>query len=389
MCRWCKRWCKPCWKWRWAECLQAGKHERNDQRLGYRSGYYRRRLLTRVGTIVLRVPQDRAGRFSRQVFEQYQRSEKALVAALAQMYVQGVSTRKVAAITQELCGHEFSASSISMITARLETQLEQFSRRRLAEEFSYVVLDARYERVREGGVIVSRAILVALGIGWQGRRQVLAVECANRESQSSGREFLLQLKERGLTGVKFVVSDGHPGLKAAIREVLPAAWWQRCYVHFLRNTLDHLPRQADDDCLPELRWMYERRDVEEARRDLRQWLEKWSNKYPKLCAWVEGGGQPRGDVDVLSAAGGAPQAPEEHEPVGTVQPGEQAADAGGADLSGRGELPAVDPRGGGGAARGVAGRQPLPQCGAAAGSVSDNKSDDEASRMSSAGGAAS
>ena len=113
-----------------AECLQAGKHERSDQRLGYRSGYYRRRLITRVGTILLRVPQDRAGRFSTQLFDQYQRSEKALVAALAQMYVQGVSTRKVAAITQELCGHEFSASSISTITARLETQLEQFSRKR-------------------------------------------------------------------------------------------------------------------------------------------------------------------------------------------------------------------------------------------------------------------
>jgi len=182
-----------------AECLQAGKHERSDQRLGYRSGYYRRRLLTRVGTITLRVPQDRAGHFSTQVFEQYQRSEKALVATLAQMYVQGVSTRKVAAITQELCGHEFSASSISAITVRLEAQLEEFSRRRLTEEFPYVVLDARYERVREGGVIVSRAILVALGIDWQGRRQVLAVESANRESQSSWREFLLQLKERGLT----------------------------------------------------------------------------------------------------------------------------------------------------------------------------------------------
>lgn len=271
-----------------AECLQAGKHERSDQRLGYRSGYYRRRLITRVGTLVLRVPQDRAGQFSTQVFEQYQRSEKALVAALAQMYVQGVSTRKVAAITQELCGHEFSASSISTITARLEAQLEEFSRRRLEEEFPYVVLDARYERVREGGVIVSRAILVALGIDWQGRRQVLAVESANRESQGSWRAFLLQLKSRGLSGVRCVVSDDHPGLKAAIREVLPAAWWQRCYVHFLRNTLDHLPRQADADCLQELRWMYERRDVEEARRDLRQWLEKWAGKYPKLGAWVEG-----------------------------------------------------------------------------------------------------
>lgn len=269
------------------ECLQAGKHERSEQRLGYRSGYYRRRLITRVGTLVLRVPQDRAGQFSTQVFEQYQRSEKALVASLAQMYVQGVSTRKVAAITEELCGHEFSASSISAITARLDEQLEQFSRRKLADEFPYLVVDARYERVREGGVIVSRAILIALGIDWEGRRQVLAVEYANRESQSSWREFLLQLKERGLHGVQFIVSDDHPGLKAAIREVLPGVWWQRCYVHFLRNALDYLPRKADDDCLQELRWMYERRDVEEARRDLKQWLEKWLAKYPKLCAWAE------------------------------------------------------------------------------------------------------
>jgi len=269
------------------ECLQAGKHERSAERLGYRSGYYRRRLITRVGTLVLRVPQDRAGHFSTQVFEQYQRSEKALVAALAQMYVQGVSTRKVAAITEELCGHEFSASSISAITARLDAQLEEFSHRPLPEAFPYVILDARYERVREGGVIVSRAILIALGIDWEGRRQVLAVEYANRESQSSWREFLLQLKGRGLNGVALVVSDDHPGLKAAIREVLPGVWWQRCYVHFLRNALDYLPRKADDDCLQELRWMYERRNVEEARRDLKQWLEKWAAKYPKLCAWVE------------------------------------------------------------------------------------------------------
>ena len=138
--------------------------------------------------------------------------------------MQGVSTRKVAAITQELCGQEFSASSISAITARLDAQLQEFSRRPLTEAFPYVVVDARYERVREGGVIVSRAILVALGIDWTGRRQVLAVEYANRESQTSWKEFLLQLQGRGLRGVQFMVSDDHPGLKGAIREVLPGVW---------------------------------------------------------------------------------------------------------------------------------------------------------------------
>lgn len=269
------------------ECLQAGRYERSEERTGYRSGYYRRRLVTRVGTISLRVPQDRSGHFSTQVFEQYQRSEKALVAALAQMYVQGVSTRKVGAITEELCGHEFSASSISEITRRLDEQLRQFSQRALEQEYPYVILDARYERVREEGNIVSRAILVALGIDWEGRRQVLAVEYAHRESHNSWKEFLLGLKQRGLHGVRLVVSDDHPGLKAAVREVLTEAWWQRCYVHFLRNALDYLPRKADDDCLQELRWMYERRDREEARRDLKAWLEKWAAKYPKLCEWVE------------------------------------------------------------------------------------------------------
>lgn len=269
------------------ECLQAGRYERCGERVGYRSGYYARRLVTRVGTISLRVPQDRSGHFSTQVFEHYQRSEKALVAALAQMYVQGVSTRKVAAITEELCGHEFSASSISEITRRLDQQLQQFSQRSLEQEFPYLILDARYERVREEGNIVHRAILVALGIDWEGRRQVLAVEYAQRESQNSWKEFLLRLKERGLHGVRLVVSDDHAGLRRAVPEVLTEAWWQRCYVHFLRNALDCLPRKADDDCLKELRWMYERRDVEEARRDLKSWLERWAAKYPKLCEWVE------------------------------------------------------------------------------------------------------
>src|SRR5512132_1038089 len=135
------------------EALGAEKGERTANRLGYRSGYYGRTLVTRVGKLELRVPQDRQGRFRTEVFERYQRSEKALVAALAEMYVQGVSTRKVKAITEELCGHSFSASSISAINKRLDEGLAQFARRRLAEAFPYLILDARYERVREAGVI--------------------------------------------------------------------------------------------------------------------------------------------------------------------------------------------------------------------------------------------
>jgi putative transposase len=269
------------------DAVGAAKGERTPSRLGYRSGYYPRTLITRVGKLELRVPQDREGRFSTELFERYQRSEKALVAALAEMYVQGVSTRKVKAITEELCGHAFSASAISAINKTLDESLRQFAERRLDESYPYLILDARYERVREAGVIRSQAVLIAIGINWEGRRQVLAVEMANRESRSSWRDFLVKLRDRGLHGVEFVVSDDHAGLKAAIREILPEAAWQRCYVHFLRNALDYVPRKVDDDCLREVRWLYDRRDIAEARRDLAAWLAKWQAKYPKLCTWVE------------------------------------------------------------------------------------------------------
>ena len=200
------------------EALGAAKSARTTGRNGYRSGYYGRSLITRVGKLELRIPQDRTGQFSTELFERYQRSERALVAALAEMYVQGVSTRKVKAITEELCGHSFSASSISTINKRLDQSLAQFATRPLHEAFPYLIVDARYERVREAGVIVSHAVLIAIGIDWDGRRQILGVELANRESRSSWSDFLRGLKARGLNGVELVVSDDHAGLKAAIRE---------------------------------------------------------------------------------------------------------------------------------------------------------------------------
>lgn len=267
--------------------LCAGKGERTEGRLGYRSGYYSRTFITRVGKLELRVPQDRSGRFSTEVFERYQRSEKALVSTLAEMYVQGVSTRKVKAITEELCGHAFSASAVSAIVKRLDDQLSQFAGRILEDAFPYLILDARYEKVREGGSIRSRAVLIAIGIDWDGRRQILGVDLANRETASSWKSFLLSLKERGLKGMELVVSDDHAGLRKAVAEVIPEAVWQRCYVHFLRNAVEHLPRKGDDDCLRELRWLYDRRDIAEARKDLVAWLSRWQAKYPRLCAWVE------------------------------------------------------------------------------------------------------
>jgi putative transposase len=269
------------------DALGAEPGERTEARLGYRAGHYPRTLITRVGKLELRVPRDRDGRFSTELFERYQRSEKALVSALAEMYVQGVSTRKVKAITEELCGHSFSASAISAINKGLDESLSQFAHRHLDEPYPYLILDARYERVREGGVIRSQAVFVAIGINQEGYRQILGVELAGRESQTSWRDFLVALKERGLHGVEFVVSDDHQGLRRSLMEILPEAAWQRCYVHFLRNALDHMPRKASDDCLQELRWLYDRRNLAEAQKDLSAWLSRWQGPYPRLCDWVE------------------------------------------------------------------------------------------------------
>jgi putative transposase len=156
------------------EAIGAEKGERTAARLAYRSGYYGRSLVTRVGTLELRVPQDRAGRFSTELFERYQRSEKALAGTLAEMYVQGVSTRKVKAVTEALCGHSFSASSISQINKTLDEGLRAFAERRLTEAFPYLILDGRYEKVREAGVIVSQAVLLAVAVDGDGRRQISA-----------------------------------------------------------------------------------------------------------------------------------------------------------------------------------------------------------------------
>lgn len=269
------------------ETLGAGAGERTADRLGYRAGYYSRGLVTRIGKLELRVPRDREGRFSTELFDRYQRSEKALVSALAEMYVQGVSTRKVKVITEELCGHTFSASTVSRINRSLDGVLRRFAERRLEEASPYVILDARYEKVRLDGVIQSQAVFLAIGINWEGRRQLLGVDLANRESGSSWTAFVKGLKARGLHGVEFIVSDDHAGLKQAVRELLPEAVWQRCYVHFLRNALDYLPRKADDDCRQELRWLYDRRNLKEAQQDLQAWLRRWEKRYPKLTDWVE------------------------------------------------------------------------------------------------------
>jgi transposase-like protein len=223
--------------------LGAETYQRNGQRRGWRNGFKARTLKTRIGKLELMVPKDRDGEFQTELFERYQRSEKAFVAAMLQMYVEGVSTRKVTEITEALCGLEFSKSQVSALTAKLDAEVAEWRMRQLTEEYPYLIFDARYEKVRRGGQVVSQGVLVAIGISAAGYREVLGVWVAESESEASWGEVFAELKGRGLRGVRYVVSDDHTGMVRAIERHFQGAVWQRCQVHFVRNALALCSRQ--------------------------------------------------------------------------------------------------------------------------------------------------
>ena len=324
------------------EALGALPGQRSDGRLGYRAGYYTRGLVTRIGKLELRVPRDRTGQFSTELFERYQRSEKALVSALAEMYVQGVSTRKVKVITEELCGHSFSASTISQINKGLDATLQRFAERPLEEPYPYLVLDARYEKVRLDGVIRAQAVLIAIGINWEGRRNVLGVELALRESTSAWKEFLTGLKARGLAGVEFVVADDHAGLRRALVEAaarggLPAL------LRSLPAQRSRLPATQGRRRLPAgtalaLRAAQPRRGPGGPGR-LAQALGEALSEAHRL------GREPdRRDPHLLPPAAATPQTSEEHQSARATQRGDPPANLRGANLPERAFLPALGAR---------------------------------------------
>lgn len=223
------------------EHLGAKKHERTPERRGQRNGRYRRRLTTRVGTIELEVPRDRAGTFRTALFERYQRSEKALVLALMEMVVNGVSTRKVKRITAELCGREFTRSTVSELAKGLDVQVEAWNERPLEGRYPFVLVDAMHIRVRRQGAVRSTSALIAIGVSETGYREVLGVRICDSESEAGWLETFRWLKRRGLAGVDVVVSDAHEGLVRALRRCFQGAVWQRCQAHFRRNVLDKTP----------------------------------------------------------------------------------------------------------------------------------------------------
>ena len=271
-----------------AAVLGAEPYERIAERTGYANGFKPRTLSTRLGQLELEVPQVRGGvDFYPSALDRGVRSERALKLAIAEMYVQGVSTRKVTQVLEQLCGLEISSTQVSRCAALLDEELEQWRQRPLGE-FLYLVLDARYEKVRQGGAVVSCAVLSAIGIDAQGRRSVLGVSVSLSEAEIHWREFLSSLQQRGLHGVRLIVSDNHAGLKAACAARFHGVLWQRCQFHLMQNAM-HLVthRHQRSEVAEGLRSVFNAGDHAEAQRRLGLLVQRYEPSMPKLSQWME------------------------------------------------------------------------------------------------------
>ena len=271
-----------------SQVLQALPFERTDARLGHANGFKPKTLKTRLGDITFAVPQVRGEvEFYPSALEKGIRSEQALKLALAEMYVQGVSTRKVAAILEELCGTSVSSTHVSHCAARLDADLEAWRTRPLAA-FAYVLLDARYEKVRHGGRVLDCAVLIALGIDPEGKRSILGVSVALSEAEVHWRDFLQSLQKRGLTALQLLVSDSHAGLAAARRAVFPSIPWQRCQFHLQQNAQAYVPRlEMRAQVAADLRSVFNSADRPSAERRLKELVAAYSTSAPKLASWLE------------------------------------------------------------------------------------------------------
>jgi putative transposase len=271
------------------EHVGAAPYERSAGRKGHRNGHKPRALRTRVGTLNLLVPQDREGTFSTRLFARYQRNEKALCLALMEMYVEGVSTRKVKEVTEALCGTSFSKSLISSLAGSLDSELEAWRMRRLeAASYPYLFVDARYEKVRIDGRVVSQGVLIVSGVRDDGMREILGVEVADTESEATYQEMFRSLKGRGLSGVELVVSDDHGGLKAAIDRHFQGASYQRCQVHYARNLLGMVSYASRKELGADLRAIFAAPAREQALRLASSVANKWRKKdNEKVACHVE------------------------------------------------------------------------------------------------------
>jgi len=269
------------------EQIGAQPYERTEDRTAYRNGFRYRQLTTRVGALTLRVPRHRNGHFSTELFARYQRSEQVLVLAMMEMVINGVSTRKVEQITEELCGKKFSKSTVSALCKNLDPMVEAFRTRPLHCHYPFLMVDAIYVKVRENGRIQSRGLLIAIAVNEEGHREIIGFQLANSESESSWGELFSSLKDRGLKNVDLVTSDDHKGLVNAIRRHFQGTSWQRCQTHFSRNMLDHTPKALQPEVKEELRRLYESVDLESARKVRDQIIKTYESKAPKATALLD------------------------------------------------------------------------------------------------------
>lgn len=270
-----------------SETLRAAPYERTSERRGYANGFKPKTLATRVGQVELQVPQTRGVEFYPKSLERGVRSERALKLAVAEMYVQGVSTRKVTQITSELCGLDVSSSQVSRAAQLLDEELQSWRSRPLGK-LPYLIIDARYEKVRHGGSVVDCAVLVAVGVLPNGKRTVLGLSVSLSEAEVHWREFLSSLVERGLHGVEMITSDAHEGLQAARKSVFPGVPWQRCQFHLQQNAVAYVPKiDMRSEVAADLRGVFSAPDAREAERLLKMSVEKYRSAAPRLAEWME------------------------------------------------------------------------------------------------------
>ena len=270
------------------QVLGAALYERAEGRKGYANGYKPKTVDTRMGRLCVDVPQVRGDvDFYPSALERGSRSERALKLAIAEMYVKGISTRRVTDVLEKMCGLSVSSTQVSRVAAILDDELEKWRNRPLAE-FPYLVLDAHYEKVRTGGSVLSAAVLTAVGVDTQCRRCVLGVSVSLSEAETHWREFIKGLQDRGMTGVRYIVSDDHDGLKAALAARMTTVSWQRCQCHLQRNAATYVPRMAmRQEVHEDIRDIFNSRDKAAAEEKLTFYVNKYADCAAKLSEWME------------------------------------------------------------------------------------------------------
>ena len=284
-----------------AEQLKAAPYERSEERTDCRNGSRDRELNTRVGRITLHVPRHRNVPFKTLVFDNYSRSEAALVASMAEMVVNGVSTRKVSRVMETLCGTSFSKSAVSDVCKDLDTAVKEFQTRPLEGDYPFLTVDATYFKVRENSRIISKAFMIAYGTNAEGHREILGFGVYANESSATWTDFLLSLKRRGLTGLLMITSDAHEGILNAIGKVFPTVPWQRCQFHFSRNITDKAPKKYQTGLRAELQELFNCRTIAEARKVRDRIIEDYRDVAESAVACLDEGFESSMTVMLLPA----------------------------------------------------------------------------------------